>query len=225
MADAGLRRPRAVVFDMDGLMLDTEPLAARAWTEAATELGIAFDASVTIRLVGRTFTDCRDLIVEHHGDEYPVDALMAGWAVAYDAIVEREGVVLKAGLVELLDWLEAAGIAKAVATSTRRARAQAKLARATLLERFLAVIGGDDVARGKPEPDIFLAAARAIGHPPRDCLVLEDSTPGLRAALRAGMRAIVVPDLDRPPPEVDGVAPLVMASLHEVRAHLAALPG
>ena len=216
-------RPRAVIFDMDGLMLDTEPLAARAWTDAAATTGIAFDDAVTLRLVGRTFSDCRTLILEHHGPGYPVDTLLDAWRIAYDAIVEREGVAVKAGLVELLDWLEDAGIDKAVATSTRRERAHAKLTNASLMQRFPVLVGGDEVQRGKPEPDIFLLAGQRLGRPPHDCLVLEDSTPGFRAAMRAGMRAIVVPDLDRPAPQIDGVAPLVMSSLHDVRAHLVAL--
>jgi HAD superfamily hydrolase (TIGR01509 family) len=216
-------RPRAVVFDMDGLMLDTEPLAARAWTLAAHGLGMVFDDAVCVRLVGRTFVDCRTLILEHHGSDYGVDALMAAWHGAYDALIEAEGIALKAGLVELLDWLEAEGIDKAVATSTRRARAEAKLRQTRLVSRFRVLVGGDEVERGKPEPEIFLRAAERLGRSPRECLVLEDSTAGFRAATRAGMRAIVVPDLEYPPPSIDGTAPTVMASLHDVRAHLAAL--
>jgi HAD superfamily hydrolase (TIGR01509 family) len=218
------RRPAAVIFDMDGLMLDTEPVAARAWTEAADRLGIPFDHAVTRRMIGRNFADCRTLIREHHGDAYPVDALMGGWHAAYDAIIEREGLVVKAGLYELLDWLEAQAIPKAVATSTRRQRAHAKLARIGVVERFVALVGGDEIARGKPAPDIFVAAAARLGTAPAACLVLEDSEPGVRGALAAGMAAIVVPDLHAPSDALRAAGPLVLASLHDVRAHLAALP-
>ena len=218
------QRPRAVIFDMDGLMLDTEPLAIRAYADAAAATGIAFDDAVTLRLVGRTFVDCRTLILEHHGPAYPVDALLNAWRSAYDAIVEREGVAVKAGLFELLDWLEREGIDKAVATSTRRERAHTKLANASLMQRFPVLVGGDEVERGKPEPDIFLLAARRLGRAAHECLVLEDSTAGFRAATRAGMRAIVVPDLERPASLIDGVTPTMMTSLHDVRAHLATLP-
>ena len=221
---ACMRRPQAVIFDMDGLMLDTEPLAARAYLDAAAAIGIAFDSAVTPSLVGRTYSDCRTLILAHHGDSYPVDRLMTQWHAAYDAIVDREGVDAKPGLVELLDWLEAHATPKAVATSTRNARARVKLARAQLLSRFVAVVGGDQVANGKPAPDIFLAAATALATNPADCLVLEDSPAGLEAAARAGMAAIVVPDLCSAPTEVLGKPPVVMANLHDVRAHLVTLP-
>lgn len=210
--------PRAVIFDMDGLMLDTEALGARAWEVTALATGITFDASVAPRLIGRTFTDCRALIHEHHGGgDYPVDMLMAGWHAAYDALVEQEGLTLKPGLVELLDWLEARAIPRGVATSTRRARAQSKLEVTGLWGRFGALVGGDEVVRGKPAPDIFLAAAQRLATSARDCLVLEDSVAGLQAAAAAGIPAIMVPDLCEPPEVIAGRPPRVMRSLREVR--------
>jgi len=217
-------RPVAVILDMDGLMLDTEPLAARAWTDAAALIGVEFDHAVTALLIGRNFPDCTALIRAHHGDGYPVDALMRAWHGAYDAIVEREGIALKPGLTDLLAWLEAASIPKAVATSTRRSRAQAKLVHTGLFERFAALVGGDEIARGKPAPDIYVEAAARLGVAPQDCVALEDSEPGIRAALAAGMMPIMVPDLAPPSPALLAHAPLVLASLFEVRAHLAALP-
>lgn len=216
---------RAVIFDMDGLMLDTEPLAARAWRDAAGALGIAFDHAVTPRLIGRNFADCQVLIRAHHGEAYPVDALMQGWHVAYDAIVAREGIAIKAGLLGLLDWLEDRDVAKAVATSTRRSRALAKLAQVALVERFATVVGGDEVARGKPAPDIFLAAAARLGVAPGDCVVLEDSEPGVRAALAGGMTPIMVPDLLPPPADLLAAELLVLSSLDDVRVHLTARHG
>jgi beta-phosphoglucomutase-like phosphatase (HAD superfamily) len=213
-----------VIFDMDGLMLDTEPLAARAWTDAARRLGVDFDHAVTPRLIGRNFPDCRALIRAHHGDRYPVDALMRAWAEAYDAIVAREGIGRKAGLGELLAWLEQEDIPKAVATSTRRARAEAKLAEASLLGRFAALVGGDEIANGKPAPDIFIEAAARLGIAAAECIVLEDSEPGIIAALAAQMIPIMVPDLAPPSVALLAREPLVLVSLGEVHAHLAALP-
>ncbi len=205
-------------------MLDTERLAPRAWVDAAAALGVEFDLALTQPMVGRNFRDCQSIIADRYGPAFPTGELMKAWHVAYDAIVAREGIALKEGLLELLDWLETAGIAKAVATSTRRDRAQAKLRATALLPRFSALVGGDEVARGKPAPDIFLAAARLLGQPVEACIVLEDSEPGVRAALAAGMIPIMVPDLHLPSAELLALEPLVLASLIELPARLAALP-
>jgi len=218
------RRPGAVIFDMDGLMLDTERLAPAAWSDAARAVGVEFDMTLLPAMVGRNFRDCNALIVERHGEAYPTAELMRAWHVAYDAIVARDGIGLKPGLVELLDWLEREHIDKAVATSTRRDRAQTKLAQTGLLHRFAALVGGDEIARGKPAPDIFLLAAARLSRRAQDCLVLEDSEPGVRAALAAGMTPIMVPDLHPPSPDLLAIGPLVLASLELVPAHLAPLP-
>jgi HAD superfamily hydrolase (TIGR01509 family) len=218
-ASAAAALPAAVIFDMDGLMLDTEPLAARAWTDAAQTLGVHFDHAVTHRLIGRNFPDCERLIREHHGAAYPVDALMRSWHAAYDGIVEREGIALKAGLLELLDWLETRRIPKAVATSTRRSRAIAKLELTRIVDRFDALVGGDEVERGKPAPDMFVEAAARLRIAPGDCIVLEDSEPGVRAALAGGITPIMVPDLHAPTPDLVGTNLLVLSSLHDVRLH------
>jgi HAD superfamily hydrolase (TIGR01509 family) len=218
------RRPRAVIFDMDGLMLDTERVALVAWKEAATSLGLPFEPELARRMIGRNNADCRALILDHHGDDFPIDALLVATGDAYEAIVAREGIALKAGLTELLDWLEASGIERAVATSTRRSRALAKLERTGLLPRFRALVGGDEIARGKPAPDIFLAAVLRLEAEAGECIVLEDSEPGVRAALAAGIAPIMVPDLHPPSADLLALSPLVLPSLVDVRLHLHSLP-
>jgi HAD superfamily hydrolase (TIGR01509 family) len=218
------RRPAAVIFDMDGLLLDTEPLAARAWTETAAALGVEFDAALTLAMVGRNWGDCVAMVRARYGADYPVDALLDRWHVTCDAIIAREGLRVKPGAVELIDWLERNGIPLAVATSTRRERAHAKLVDAALLSRFRDVVGGDEVARGKPEPDIYVEAARRLRVVAAECVVLEDSEPGVRAALAAGMTPIMVPDLHAPPADLIALELLVLPSLDEVLDHLSALP-
>ncbi|HEY8242912.1 MAG TPA: HAD family phosphatase [Casimicrobiaceae bacterium] len=224
MSARRIKRPVAVILDMDGTLLDTEPLAARAWSDAAAAIGVAFDPSLAHRMIGRTFADCRALVVEHHGHDYPTDRLMSGWHAAYDAIVERDGVMLKPGVAALFDWLDAQGIARAVATSTRRERARTKLEHVHLWTRIDALVGGDEVARGKPAPDIFLAAASRLGVPAAACVVLEDSDAGVLGAIAAGMSPIMIPDLLPPSPAVRDAGPLVLATLQDAVAHLAALP-
>ena len=219
-----MRRPAAVIFDMDGLMLDTEPLAARAWGEAAAALGVDFDMTLAQAMIGRNFADCATMLHARYAAPYPFDALLGSWHAAYDAIVAREGLVQKPGLGELLEWLEAHSIPRAVATSTRRERARIKLEHTGLLPRFQDLVGGDEVARGKPAPDIYVEAARRLGIDVATCLALEDSEPGIRAALAAGMTAIMVPDLHPPSAELQALAVEVLPSLGDVLRRLAALP-
>ena len=218
------RRPVAVIFDMDGLMLDTEPLAARAWGDAATALAVEFDMTLAVAMVGRNFADCATMVRAHYGAGYPVDALLGRWHAAYDEIVEREGLSIKPGVRELLDWLEVTAIPRAVATSTRRERARSKLIRTALLPCFHDIVGGDEVARGKPAPDIYVEAARRLGVTAGDCLVLEDSEPGVRAALAARMTPILVPDMNPPPADLLAIDLLILPTLHAVLRHLAELP-
>src|SRR5262249_19029208 len=106
MAPRLRRRPAAVIFDMDGLLLDTEPLAARAWNEAAAALGVEFDEALALAMVGRNFSDCAAMVRARYGASYPVDALLDRWHAAYDAIVAQDGVTVKPGAIALVDWLE-----------------------------------------------------------------------------------------------------------------------
>jgi HAD superfamily hydrolase (TIGR01509 family) len=220
-----ISRPQAIVFDMDGTLLDTEVLALRAWEEAAAAVGATFETDLGHSLIGKNFADASSHLRAHFdASDYPLDAVLNGWHASFEALVDREGVVVKSGARELLAWLAAEGIACAVATSTRRARARSKLCDAGLLANFVTVIGGDDVAHGKPAPDIYLAAAAALALPPARCLAVEDSEPGYRAARAAGMPAILVPDLIVPRAELLALSPTIMHSLAEAQQFLAALP-
>jgi HAD superfamily hydrolase (TIGR01509 family) len=217
-------RPRAIVFDMDGTLLDTETLALRAWEEAAAAVGATFENELARTLIGRNFADSSTWLRAHFdARDYPIDEVLGGWHASYEALVEREGIVVKDGATQLLDWIRAAGIRCAVATSTRRERARAKLRDAGLLGHFVTVIGGDDVTHGKPAPDIYFAAAAALGVAAEDCLAIEDSEPGFRAAHAAGMTTILVPDLIVPCDELLELSPHIFDSLADVQRYLAAL--
>jgi HAD superfamily hydrolase (TIGR01509 family) len=180
--------------------------------------------SLALAMVGRNFADCAAMVRAHYGGGYPVDALLGRWHATYDEIVEREGLSMKPGVRELLDWLESRAIPRAVATSTRRERARAKLIRTALLPRFDELVGGDEVARGKPAPDIYVEAARRLRVNASDCVVLEDSEPGVRGALAAGMTPIMVPDMRPPSADLLAIDLLILPSLSDVLAHLTDLP-
>jgi HAD superfamily hydrolase (TIGR01509 family) len=207
----------AVIFDMDGLMLDTERIALRVWREAARDLGCPLDDVVAEQMVGRSTAANRLMLQAHLGD-LSFDDLAALAEARYRAALASEGVPRKPGLIELLDMLHARGVPRAVATSTARQLARHKLDQAGVLGYFDVVVGGDEVVHGKPSPDIFLRAAERLGELPAGCAVLEDSGPGIHAANAAGMLPILVPDGGRlPAGETRALAAYVVASLFEAR--------
>ena len=189
---------RAIIFDMDGLMLDTERLALKAWQLAGADFGFPISEDIFITMVGRNRRDSDRTLVKIFGSDFPVDAVRNRYRT-YRWIDEGK-LSVKLGLLELLDFLDKISMPKAVATSTEYERAIHKLSLTNLLEHFPVVIGGDQVEKGKPAPDIFLAAAVRLDILPESCLVLEDSDAGIQAAYDAGMTPVMIPDM-KPPSE------------------------
>lgn len=215
-----LERPAAVIFDMDGLMLDSERLGRDGWMQAGREWGYDISEAAYQQVTGRTVPDAEKIFKNIFGQDFPFYEIRARRSEMVREYYRCNGVPVKPGLLELLDWLEAAGIRKAVATSTSYEEANAKLTQTNILPRMDAVVAGDQIQRGKPAPDIFLAAAEKLKVEPRHCLVLEDSEAGIRAAHAAGMIAIMVPDMKQPEEEVRRMAFRIAASLYEVREWL-----
>lgn len=211
----------AVIFDMDGLMLDTERLARQAWERAFAERGLPIYDEVYYQIIGRTSADSRQVFSQAYALDLDVIDAIARRKTAFLLDAYEREVPVKPGLIELLAWLDARGMPRAVATSTLRELAVHKLGKAGLADGFSVIVCGDEVANGKPAPDIFLRAAQHLGVQPRACAVLEDSEPGIRAARAAGMRAILVPDQAPPSPESTALAHRVCASLGEARGYLA----
>ncbi len=211
---------RAIVLDMDGLMIDTEPLYKRSMQQTARELGYDLSDEFMLSLVGRQDSDCRRLIARHFGDGFPQDAFWSGWPKIWREIASTEGIGRKPGLDELLSFLSDTGLPVALATSTYREQADFSLNAAGVDYPFVHMVTGDQIARGKPAPDIFLEAARRLKVSPRYCVALEDSENGIRAAVAAGMTAIMVPDQLSPSDEIRRVANRVVDSLHDARDFL-----
>lgn len=213
------RHVGAVVFDMDGLILDTEAVFRDVMMEASAERGLELPMEVFLAMVGLPDHASRAVAMAHFGDDFDCDAWMAhAWRLA-DVRIDA-GVSVKAGVVELLDCLDQAALPRAICTSTRRETVERYLRPIGLLERFHAVVAAGDYARGKPHPDPFLAAADRLGVDPVHCLALEDSHNGVRAACAAGMMTVMVPDLLPATPEMHSVCVLVVGSLHDIVAEL-----
>lgn len=213
--------PTAIVFDMDGLLLDTEVLALAATQTAATRLGIELPHAVCHLMIGVPVDGCRRLLCERYGLDFPADRLFAAAARELEARVEAGMLRVKPGVVTLLDVLDRNGIPKAVATSSARAKALRHLGAAGLVGRFNTIVTRDDVRRGKPYPDLFLSASQRLGVEPAACLALEDSYNGVRAAHAAGMPVVMVPDLLPPTLDMRRLCVGVASDLREVAALLA----
>ena len=195
---------QGALFDMDGLMFDTERIGRDCWQDAARRLGLTIPETLIASMRGTGTNEARALFnAAIPGGRYDeARALRLRYA---EEIIRREGLPVKPGLTELLDWLRGQGIPAVLATSTRRELAMDYLRMAGVADYFSAAVFGPEMPRPKPAPDIFLAAAAAVGADPAACAVLEDSPNGLKAARAAGCRPIAVPDLTPAPPESDGL--------------------
>ena len=215
--------PQAVIFDMDGLMLNSEPLYQQAWQAAAQDLGFTLEAELYLSLVGRSSAEADRLFMQLYGDQFPVQVFNELWDAQWRSLIQQQGVPLQPGLLPLLDWLEQQGIPKAVGTSSNATEAELCLDLAGIRDRFSVVVTVDQVEAGKPAPDIFLAAVTQLGVPPKACLVLEDSNAGVQAAATADIPVVMVPDLQSPTATSQAISLKTFASLHEVLAWLQSL--
>ncbi len=187
---------KGILFDMDGVVLDTEKLYARFWAEAAHALGypMTYEQALGMRSLNN---DAGQAKLESYFGPGVSRALMRDKRVELmDAYVTEHGVEAKPGIHELLDTLKGQGIRCAIATSSPKERALQYLSDLGLAEKFDCICSGHDVAHGKPAPDIYLHAAACIGVAPENCLAIEDSPAGILAAHRAGCLPVLVPDLD-----------------------------
>lgn len=192
---------KLAIFDKDGLMMDTEAPVYHIWQEVFTERGLPIDEDFYRLFIGRSREDNIALMCEKLPDVDGEELYLACGAKVHDYL-ESNPIDTKPGLFELFDALDARGIKKVVATSSRRRNAEMTLKKCGILERVDGVVTGDMVERGKPAPDIFLKAAETMGFKPEECLVLEDSNAGVLAAHAAGIPVAVVPDMIDNPPEI-----------------------
>ncbi len=207
----------AVIFDMDGLMVDTERIAKIFWFRAFEEFGAAPTDEQYLSIIGRNSVDSTAVLQEALGPDFPVDKCRARMRELYYADIAENGISVKAGLRELVDFLKAESIPYAVATSTDRDITMRKLEMTNLLSDFEMIVAGNEITNGKPDPEIFLKAAGLIDASPEKTVVLEDSFNGIRAAYSAGMIPIMVPDLAQPTDEIRALTHAVVPSLHEAQ--------
>ncbi len=205
----------AAVFDLDGLVLDTETVSHSAWKRAISDFGFYIADDLYHKIVGLSIRDIEKIFADAFGPDFPLPQITERRCQYIKDHVVKCGVGVKPGLVELLDFLDEIKFTKAVATSSTRELATLELTAANLIDRFDALVCGDQIKKGKPAPDIFLKAAELLNAPPKQCLAFEDSNNGLLAAHNAGMTAIVVPDFVKPSEKTVSLAKKVFSSLDQ----------
>lgn len=205
--------PDAILFDMDGLMLDSERAIIDCWREAARDLSLAVDDALWFRMIGMHEKDYVPLMLRMMS-ETQVRALREGCYARYHQRIE-DGIPLHAHVRDVLADLQARALPRAVVTSTQRERARRKLETSHIASYFEIVITGSDVIEPKPAPEGYLKAAAALGVDPARCVVFEDSAFGVRAALAAGMTPIQVPDLIEPDAATRALGHRIVADLAE----------
>ena len=216
------RRPEAVIFDLDGLLFDTEQLYQDAIMAAAVELGHDITPAIFRTMIGRPLAQTRAFLLEQYGSTFPVEELLATWHRHFAVIVETR-LAVKPGVLELLDALDTLALPRGIATSSSHKTVQHHLGAHDLGDRFHHIIASGDYAAGKPAPDPYLLAAKRLGVAPHLCLALEDSYNGVRSASAAGMMTIMVPDLLEATDEIRGLCTFVVRDLHMVRDLLVAV--
>lgn len=187
-----------IIFDMDGLMIDTEIVYFKMYKQAVNEFGGDIDLDFHKELIGKPEWYDRAKLIEKFGEDFPVDEVIRRHHAYSDTYFEKYGVKVKEGIMDLLEYLKMNNMKMIIATSSKRRRANQVL-RDTGFDQYIKEsICGDEVENGKPNPEVFLKAAKKMNSDVEHCLVLEDSEAGIEAAHHAGIKVICIPDLKQP---------------------------
>jgi len=209
-----------IIFDMDGLMFDTERLSIPAWKKAGEKYGFNIEPAHVIEIIGINIIDTQKIFENYFGKDFPffkIKTMREKYAFEY---MEENGIPVKKGLYDLIDYLEDKKISKAVATSSERKKAEKYLTLANIENRFDYIVCGDEVTKGKPDPDIFIKVAQKAECNPDQCIVLEDSETGIIAASRAGMKPVFIKDIKRLSRSAEKLVFKEFNSLFEVKDYI-----
>lgn len=217
MSDTTTKRPlQAVIFDMDGLIFDSERIVQLSWDIAGERLGYGKLGANIYHTLGMNVARRKAYFAETYGSDFPFDTFRSYSRLAFREYVEQNGLPMKPGLTELLDFLHTARIRTAVATSSSHDYAIGNLTSAGLASSFDGFLSGNTVTHGKPAPEIYDKACRLIHVPASQAIALEDSPNGIRSAHAAGLIPIMIPDLIREAPEIEPLLDAKLLSLSDV---------
>ncbi len=210
----------AIIFDMDGLMFDTEDMIRQAWDVIGPRMGFGKMGHHIYNTLGMNARKRRQYFADAMGKEFPFDDFTAEYRAECERFMAEHGVPIKDGLFELLDFLKEKDVRMAVATGSSEFFAKEKLGGAGCLSYFETIICGNMIEHSKPDPEIYQKTCQAMGIPCEEALALEDSPYGLQAAVAAGMYSIMVPDLIKDAGEIETKITAKLSSLREVQEYI-----
>ena len=189
---------KGLIFDMDGLLLDTERYYFRYWMQSAAEFGFSMKPRHALAIRSLSSSYAQRYLVRELGESFDYHAVRSRRRELIREAIEKYGIQMKPGVKELLAYCKENNIVTAVATATSTENAAAHLKSVGICDDFSVIVGGDSIANGKPAPDIYLKAAAALSLEPAHCFALEDSPNGILAAFSAGCQPVLIPDLTEP---------------------------
>lgn len=213
-------RRNAVVFDMDGVIFDSERLVLECWEQLGREHALEDMREVFLSCIGTNKVKTKEIVLARYGQDFPYDRFSQMSSELFHKRAAQEGLPLKKGVRELLSCLSGQGVLLGLASSTRLAVVKEELEEAGLLSFFRVVMGGDQLRHSKPEPDIYLMTCEKMGVDPKETYAIEDSYNGVRAAYRAGMKPVMVPDMLPPTDEMREMSIEIFEDLTQVQQYL-----
>lgn len=210
----------AVIFDMDGVIFDSEALVLKTWKQVAGKYGIPDIEETCRECLGTNHEATKNIFKKHYGEDFPYDTYKKEMAELFHQQAAGGNLEKKPGIHELLEYLRSLKIKTGLASSTREEIVRKELSEGGLLSYFDEIVCGDMVKRSKPAPDIYLEACRRLLVKPEHCYGIEDSYNGIRALKSAGMHPLMVPDLAEPTEEMEMLSECILPSLHEVKEYL-----
>ncbi|NME83441.1 HAD family phosphatase [Clostridium sp. SM-530-WT-3G] len=209
---------KGIIFDMDGILIDTERISFNSYKKVFEDYDYEINEEFYLKLIGHNVKSIKEIMINEYGKDFPFDEIYEHKVKLSIDTIKRDGLIVKKGVQELVDYLKKNNYKIAVATSTGRERAHSHLNEIGILGKIDYVICGDQVANSKPDPEIFLKAAKGIDLSEEECIVIEDSEAGIRAAHNAGIKSINVPDMIRPNDVIKQLSYKICNNLLEVKS-------